>query len=347
MQQLPKKDLPCDIEVLFDNLMFTPWELNASVQIKFDGEGNPVSYLYRIPQFAPSLYFLFSAVVCHHIFVEKKINEEDAEAEVKKRIQHFCDGASHSVRIYKEHGLGDAIRASHEFFSVSFFDCELYWDTFDGVLKFIAHHEIAHAYTTAVQSDANNLKPIDKCAFELIADLLATTWLFSHLIHGTPDTEAYRKFRGIDTYAECIKDNAIRCVNSLLGTLLLFALAGAQSTGGRLSLSGGTDHPHGFHRVTLALGHLFNLIYANYSKVHSTDQQKEVDIEYRRNMSIFIKSGVIKGVDLCALRDEAERENLQRAAELIEEKNILELLPAVSSIRSGYCSGLSLAILKE
>lgn len=327
VEVLNNKKLPEKLEVEYCQYLMgcTPWTINASIKIDHDIEGKPNSYKISIPEFTPALYYIFSAIVANYLFDNNKCNSEEDSDGLIERIKYFIDGANAGVSMYKEKGLGYAIRSLYDFFNLKILDINKYIDYFDLLIKQIAYHEIAHAYTLDRIIDKFD-NASEKCALEYIADLVSISWIFKQLVFNTPDSSEYRNYRGLETYTDTIIINSLLCINSLIAKLLLSAIAGAQLNGGIVTFSGGINHPHGFIRFHFQIVHLLNLINFYYKEILSKDQLNEIMGYFREKIKIIMKAGIITLDDLNAANDTAERENIEQAENLIVSKNIQELL---------------------
>ena len=130
----------------------------------------------------------------------------------------------------------------HDFFSrlnVQLFELQTVSPHFDQLTQFVVYHEIAHAYVG--QFTSRNFTDTEERAFEYIVDLVATTWIYNKMVRLTPDTPAYRSYRGIETHSECIRQNSQLVLMNQLLTLLFFAFGAAVNTNGIITLQGSTS----------------------------------------------------------------------------------------------------------
>jgi hypothetical protein len=169
----------------------------------------------------------------------------------------------------------------------------------------VAYHEVAHAYINHIV-----LKPsatdVEKSGCEYIADLLATEWFYNKWIRNTPDADEYRRARGMVSYADTIVCNSLSAFHSQLAMLVLMAIAGAQRTGGVVSLAGGTSHPPGLQRCLLSHVHLYTMIASNFGKLLSPQQFQQLEKDWSGKMDVLVQAGVIPLADLQGLLDEGE-----------------------------------------
>lgn len=268
---LRQKDLPECLTLDFTHLSEngSPWLINCSVLPQYTPDGKPLSFKIAIPELVPAIIYMFCYAVVSKLFNEEnnKTFKSDPH-KVRNLIQHFVDGGSASVRAYRKSGIGPAIRAGYEHLDLNFNDLFKTGDDFDLLTKQIAYHEIAHIYVSDLIKQTKAMGA-QRFAFELIADLVGTEWFYNGMIRLTPNTEEYRHFRGMDTFAETIFANSLMAMQSQQAILILSAIAGAQRSGGRVSLSGGQTHPPGFQRHQLQHLHLYTLIASNFSDVLS------------------------------------------------------------------------------
>lgn len=263
---LHAKSMPERVVVEFsgERSNVAPWTINASAQCEFGDGGEPTGFRFVIPELVPSLVYIF----CQKLAAELM---ETGFSDVRRKIQEFADGASAGVRAYKEHGLGHAIRACYEYYGFTIWDSGRALQSFDLLTKLMAYHEVGHAYADHLTC-GQDLNSVTRRGYELIADLLATTWFYNCYIRNTPDDDAYRETRGFASYSDSILANCIEAQRAHLTLLTLMAFAGAQKNGGRLTLEGGLSHPPGLQRHMLQHAHLGTLIESNFAHVLTKEQ---------------------------------------------------------------------------
>jgi len=330
------RGLPESISVDFTRVLpgCSPWSINASVSVNQDSDGRPLSFTLSTPEFAPAIFYMFAAIIISDFFDDDSfVAFKDDPRKLGERIQHFIDGASAGVRAYRDKGLAHAIRAGYEHLDLSILDLQNYADGFDLLTKQIAYHEVAHAYIRQFMRDQDTSSTQGR-AFELIADLVATEWLYNVMVRNTPDTEEYREFRGLDTYADTILTNSLMSIRSQQAGLILSAISGAQRTKGPLSLTGSKSHPPALQRYQLQHIHLYTLIASNFSDVLPEENLALVGQDWSERMDMLVRSGVIPLHDLEDSLDLLHCDTIETAADLIEEHNVPELRRTVEYLRA-------------
>jgi len=329
------RDLPESITIDFTRLLpgCSPWSINASASVEWAPDGQPLSYHISTPEFTPSMLYMFSAVVTAQLFDDEACDvfRDDPES-LGRRIQHFVDGASAGVRAYRDKGIAHAIRAGYETLGLRILDMQNCADDFDMLSKQIAYHEVGHAYIKQFMRD-REWTPLQCRAYELMADLVGTEWLYNGMVRNTPDSDEYREFRGLDTYADTIFANAIMSMRAQQANLILAAIAGAQRKQGQLSLAGGETHPPGLQRYQLQHIHLYTLIASNFSKVLSKGQLSAIERDWGDKMDILVRSGVLPLDDLEDSLDLSHCDTINVAADLIVEQNVPELQKVAPFLR--------------
>ncbi|MCK4410801.1 hypothetical protein KAV67_00820, partial [Candidatus Bipolaricaulota bacterium] len=296
-------------------------------------DGQPSLFRITTPELAPAIFYMFSSVVVSEFFDEEgfkafRINPR----KLGERIRYFISGASAGVRMYREKGLGQAIRAGYDHFGLSILDLQDFIDDYDLLTKQIAFHEVAHAY---IGQFMRKQRPTgtEQQAFELIADLVATRWFYNVMVRNTPNTDEYRGFRGMDTYADTILANAVMTTRLQLANLMLSAIAGAQCTKGTLSLAASQTHPPGLQRHDLQHLFLLTLIASDFSDILSEEGLSAVQQDWNEKMDVLACSGMLPLEAVKLMLDPSQCEVLEVAADLIEELHIPELMRIIEDLR--------------
>jgi hypothetical protein len=323
VEALNAKSLPEELVVKFSSEQ--PWTINASVQCDFDGSGRPSAFRFVIPELVPSLIY----ILCHSLGAELL---EMGACDLRKAIQKFADGANVAVRAYKQSGLPHAIRACYEYYSLTISDYSRAQHSYDLLTKLIAYHEIGHAYADHLKC-GKDVNDVTKRGFELVADLLATTWFYNLYVRNTPDDEGYRQTRGFQSHSESIFTNGIQAQRTHLLLLVLMAVAGAQRSGGVLNVGGGALHPPGLQRHMLQHVHLGTLIESNFSAILSKEQVDGLADDWRAVFGDLISAGIVSPQDVREHVDPQECDTIEAAANTIEVMNVEELKPVVQVLR--------------
>ena len=323
VEALNAKSLPEQVIVEFSSEQsnFAAWTINASVECEFDGTGRPSAFKFMIPELVPSLIYIFR----HNLGAELL---ETGSCDLKKGIQQFADGANAAVRVYKQRGLSHSIRACYEYYGFTISDYSRVQHSYDLLTKLMAYHEIGHAYANHLTC-GRDLNAVTRRGFELIADLLATTWFYNGYIRNTPDDNGYRQARGCGSYSESIFTNCIEAQRTHIILLTLMAFAGAQQSGGRLNVGGGISHPPGLQRHMLQHVHLGTLIESNSARVLSREQIVALGDDWKAAFDCLISAGIIPPKDIEAHLDPQECDTIEAAANAIEAMSVEELKPAV------------------
>jgi hypothetical protein len=333
VEALHRKNLPERLLVDFAQLESPPWSINSSIALDRDNNGAPVAFHFVTPQLVPAIVYMFTAVIVCDFLDEAAFEKFRSNPKaLGDRIRLFVDAANAGARAYLNHGFGSAIRASYDHLALKIWDLDTFADHYDSLTKLIANHEVAHGYVQQMTRRTRSTKA-ETIAFELVADMVATAWLYNKMIRDTPNTEEYRKFRKMNTYAETILSNTLSTLRCQQALLILMAIAGAQRTGGTASLSGGATHPAGLQRYEIQHMQLYTLVRSNFSAVLSKDDLQKIDADWDLRIDVLIRSGVIQPSDLEKLLDPSECDVIEIAANLIEELRIIELEQLVPSLR--------------
>ena len=319
IEALHAKVLPERVIVEFSSQRSSvaPWTINAGVQSELDASGQLAGFRFVIPELVPSLIYIFCQRLAAGLM-------QTGSSDLRRDLQDFADGASAGVRVYKQQGLGHAIRACYEYYGFTIADYSRAQHSFDLLTKLMAYHEIGHAYADPLTC-GQQINPVTQRGFELIADLLATTWFYNGYIRNTPDDDAYREGRGFATHSEAIFTNCVEAQRAHLILLILMAFAGAQRNGGRLTLDGGISHPLGLQRHMLQHVHLGTLIESNFACVLSKEQLVALGDDWSRVFEHLITSGIIPSEDAMRHLDPQECDPIEAAANAIESMNVPEL----------------------
>jgi hypothetical protein len=327
IEVLHDKGLAEDVTISFgrNEALFAPWQINAGIRCHLDSNDAPRAFEFLMPELLPGMAFLYCSSFATDFVVQ-------SPEEVRSSFLSFLEVADAAVKAYKQGGISAALRAAYDKAElvITEVNCEATL-TFDLLAKQIGYHEVAHGYANLLGGQEEN--PVRRRSFELVADLLATQWLYKGMIVNTPDTAAYRKFTGAVSYGESIYRNCQSVQRSYFALLGLFALAGAQRTGGRVSLDGGTTHPPGMQRHVLLHVHFMTLVRSNFAKVLSGDQLNSLDKDWSRMLGRFHEAGIILTSDIQANLDPREADTLEAAADVIESKGIKEVNHVVPLLR--------------
>jgi hypothetical protein len=306
----------------------SPWSITANVRCELDSATQrPVGYHFSMPELVPAMAY------CYCFLVGLPLLKND-NADFHQRLLNFVHAANAGIQTYKESGIASAIRACYEQLGLTILVLNDVANCYDLLTKLIAFHEVGHCYALHLtgESDSN---VVTRQGSELIADLLATTWLYNKMIRNTPDNAEYRAYRGFSSYSESVFANCLDVQRAQQLLLCFSALAGAQRSGGTLTLARGRhSHPSGHQRYMLQHIHLGTLIESNFSGTLSPEQVAALDDAWYQNMKQLVTSGMIPIVGVESTLDPRECDTFEAAATSIEEKHIEELQPIVPFLRN-------------
>jgi hypothetical protein len=245
------------------------------------------------------------------------------------------------IQEYGARGFAHAVRTAYEQLGFTIGTLAKCSNDYDLLTMQMAFHEIAHGYVKQVTREGTTT--VERAAFELIADLLATEWFYNKMIVNTPDSEEYRQLRRVNSHAESIFLNALLTLQSQQALLALMAVAGAQRTGGTVSLAGGEVHPLGVQRYMLQHVHLFTLIASNFDRLLSPQHVQALQDDWDEKQDALVLAGVIPIKDMASILDTRECDTIETAANLIQELHVPELqktLPALRNMRDLLTAGI-------
>jgi|HubBroStandDraft_6_1064221.scaffolds.fasta_scaffold70780_2 hypothetical protein len=208
---LHEKGLPERLNVDFSRVLpkSSPWTINASIRCERGNDNKAEAFHVETPELLPAIVYLFSAVVAPDFFEDWRFESLRADPELLGRKIHlFADAVNAGVRAYRDNqGMGHAIRASYDFLELGIGDLPGTAHYYDLLTKLMANHEIAHASVGQLQRQPGT-KPIERIAFELLADMVGTYWFYRKMIVNTPDTDEYV------VWSSCNSRCLLRCTKS-------------------------------------------------------------------------------------------------------------------------------------
>lgn len=312
-----------------------PWSINASISAQMTENGKLAGFIINLPEFLPAIIHLFTHIVVKNLFAQNNFTAYQSDEKLlAQQISLFAEVVNIGIRKYKNESqsIGIAVRSSYDAIAFQWTQLQESINHFDLITQLIANHEIAHAYVGQL-SNWEKGPSLDYRSYELIADLLATEWLYTHIIRNTPNTPEYCKFHGLETYSECILANTWLAIEAQQSLLILMAIAGAQNNTGIASLNGGSSHPNGLLRYLLQYVHLTTLVKSNYSDIVSNESFQTVNKQWEVVMDIFSKSGLILYKDIGSVLDKEAIQVIERAGEIIVDKNIKELIKIIEFLK--------------
>jgi len=304
-----------------------PSTLNAWIRELEDGSG---SYAITTTLFTPPVLL----ALCHRIGVPL-FNESDSKGWAKKpellqkELQAIASMLVAASKALRSHGASSAGRTLRDGGGYTLTTLPDSVNLFDAVAQFIVNHEAAHAYVKQFERLRVDLSAEDHKAFEFLADLTATSWMYRKFVVNTPDTDAYRDARQAKTHNDAIRANVYAVLESQLLVLIFLALSEAICTGGRVTLEGGSLHPHAIVRHSLLQAHFLTLVFSNYPLAFPDSEMKSLDKWWSDVMLLLYKVGLVPISALNAMVDDEHFIAVRRAGELAEELGVAELKKAV------------------
>ena len=306
-----------------------PWILNAEIE-PVGTLTSPSGYRMGTSPFAPLVLFGISHRIGNKLFDPTVLEEWQSDPrKLLAEIQEIARLVAAAVEEYREKGLGYALRALIHEFDLSLANLGTSVDDFDATVQFIVHHEVAHAYVNQFARLEKDMSDQDFRAFEFIADMVATSWLYRGLIVNTPDSTSYREMRGLSTHAESIRENTKWVLRAQLTVLVFLVLSSAMNHGGKVSLEGGPLHPHTYLRYIMQEVHFMTWVLSNYRDSFDTRELETIDKLSREALNLFITAGLVPIDELDVLFDDTRFADIRRAATIAKELNIAELRGAL------------------
>jgi hypothetical protein len=330
-QKLP---LRMTVDFTQEGQTVSPWIINASIESHLEND-QPVAFTFRMPELTPAILYLFTTAIVTDFFDADRFEGFQREPNtLRQRFQHFGQAVEVAIREYRAQGFAHAIRAAYEHLGLTLSTFQRSSEDYNLLSMQMAYHEVAHGYLKQVTRKGST--KVETSAFELLADLVAVGWFYNHMIVNTPDTEEYRQFRRSKSHADSIFMNAMLTLRSQQALVILMAVAGAQSSGGAVSLAAGEIHPPGMQRFMLQHVMLYTLIASNFGNLLLPEHFETFQKEWDDNLDTLIRAGAIPLKDIETMLDTRECDTIEAAANLIEELRVPELqrlLPTLRSVR--------------
>jgi len=329
-----KQNLPLRMTLDFtqEGQTVSPWIINASIEHHLD-DGQLVAFTFRMPELTPAILYLFTTEIVTDFFDAGKFEEFQKNPEtLRQRLQHFGQAVTIAIREYRAQGSAHAIRAAYEHLGLTINTLQRSSEDYNLLTMQMAYHEVAHGYIKQITRTGGT--KVEASAFELLADLVAVAWFYNHMIVNTPDTEEYRRFRRLKSHADSIFMNAMLTLRSQQALLILMAVAGAQRSGGAVSLASGEIHPPGMQRFMLQHVMLYTLIASNFGSLLLPEHFGTFQKEWDDNLDTLVRAGVIPLGDIETMLDTGECDTIEAAANLIEELRVPELQRLLPTLRA-------------
>jgi hypothetical protein len=239
----------------------------------------------------------------------------------RDEITSYGKALGNAIEVVRKRGLGFGIQTLIASSGVNIFKLAETSHVFDVAARFVANHEIAHAYVGQLTQKKRKLETSDLRGFEIVVDLVATNWLYQRIVKLTPDSDEYRTFRGTSTHSESIVANATTVLDGQIIFLLYICFASAMANGGWVSLKSSSSHPPYLARYLLQQIHFLTLVESNQSKHFAPGEADAIADHYKALLGLFISSGLIPA-DSLTPKLIVPKGDLATAARLIDEFNI-------------------------
>ncbi len=320
----------------------SPWIINASIEYHLEN-GQPVAFTFRMPELTPAILYLFTTAIVTDFFDADRFGEFKKNPDtLRQRFQHFGQAVTVAIREYRAQGSAHAIRAAYEHLGLTINTLQRSSEDYNLLAMQMAYHEVAHGYLKQVTRKGST--KVEASAFELLADLVAVAWFYNHMVVNTPDTEEYRQFRRLRSHVDSIFMNAMLTLRSQQALVILMAVAGAQRSGGAVSLASGEIHPPGMQRFMLQHVMLYTLIASNFGNLLLPEHFEAFQKEWDDNLDTLVRAGVIPLKDIETMLDTRECDTIEAAADLIEELRVPELqrlLPTLRAMRDSLTDAIA------
>jgi hypothetical protein len=329
---LSAASLPTVVAVTFDrDGRRDPWLLNAWVR-----EDNLTGgFAIEATPFTPPVLL----AICHRVarplfdangrFDEWHASPRSLNEELIA-IGDLIVGAAATLR---ERGLGPALEQLRDGGHYTLATLPGTTTYFDSAVQALVNHETAHAYMGHLERVRTRLSDLDRKAFEFMADLTATSWMYRKFIVNTPNTDEYREMRGVSTHDEALRANARTVLEAQL-TLLVFAgIAEVLRTRAPATFEGGRTHPHTMVRYQMQQVHFLTLVLSNFSEAFAQKHIHELDDWWENVLLLLTRAGLLPPPTESLFTDDAHFAAVRRAGELGEELQVAELMKAGPFLR--------------
>lgn len=324
--------LPC-VSVAFDpHGRADPAAVNAWIQLDSTGAG----YRIETTPFTPPLLLSLCHTVLDPLFSQPTISQQWLEdpSQLVARVKHLQELARSARSILVSEGLGAALVHLRDHGGYGIYSKGSATDFFDGVVQFIACHEAAHAYVKQFSRPAHSMAALDAQAFEFVADLVATSWLYRRLIVHTPDNPDYRRFRGARTHNHALRLNVQYVLGSQLAFVAFLGLGEIIHRNAPARLEGGPTHPHTVMRYFIQQVHFMTLVESNFPKLLQRRHQRDIGAWWTDSMTALHSAGLVPDDTRSVLTSDAEYMAVRRAGELAQELDLPETRKAAPFLLS-------------
>jgi hypothetical protein len=205
---------------------------------------------------------------------------------------------------------------------------------FDSAVQALVNHEAAHAYMRHLERIRASPSDVDRKAFEFMADLVATSWMYRRFVVNTPNTNEYREMRGLSTHTEALRANARTVLEAQLTLLVFAAFAEIIRTRAPATFKGGRSHPHTLIRYQMQQVHFLTLILSNFSEVFAEEHMRNLDDWWENVLLLLARAGLLPLPTESLFTDDAHFAAVRRAGDLAEELQVAELMKAGPFLRN-------------
>ena len=254
--------------------------------------------------------------------------------EFEEYIKVFGNTVANIILNSKNKSLSNWIEDIYNSFNIDLFTYfKSVSDSYDICSKFIANHEIAHAYVNQF-IHLSSLTEKQFKAFEYVADLLSVEWLYNKFVRNTPDSEDYKKFRGFETYEECILSNIYMVEENLQLMLLFIGISSALSSDGRFSLEGGSSHPNYLSRNIMQRAHFETLVLSNFATIVNDVEAEKIFERASLYTALYAKTSLFTAKDLEYLS--SIKSDFQEIGEVVRKYGVTDLdkiIPFIENLK--------------
>jgi hypothetical protein len=234
---------------------------------------------------------------------------------------------------YQSKGMGPALQDLRDGAGYTLANIAQSLNYFDVAVQFIVNHEAAHVYVGQFARMHKPMSNLDRKAFEFLADLTATSWLYRQFVVNTPHTREYLELRGHESRDESIRANTDIVLQGQLLVLTFLGLAEALRSNGRISMDGGRVHPHTMLRYMLQQTHFLTLVLSNFESAYPAPYDESMDRWWFEVVSLLTQVGLVPATARKAVLDDEEFRAVRRAGELADELKVAELSKAAAFLR--------------
>lgn len=309
-----------------------PWALNAWIREDPAFHGFAIETTAFTP---PTLMALCHRVAArlfrHPEGVDVDLTDPRALANEIGSLAKMVLDASETCR---KEGLGPALVKLRDGGGFTLLNAGESANIFDAAVQFIVCHEAGHAYVRQFARLRAPMPELDRKAFELLADLTATSWLYRRFIVNTPDTPEYRRFRRVRSHAHALRMNVRVVLESQIVLLLFLGFSEVLVTRSPVRFKEGPSHPHTMLRYLMQQTHFMTLVLSNFRQLLGKRQLAEIDEWWSGLLLLLTTVGLLPYDVEAVLTSDDTFAAVRRAGELVDEIGIEELRKAAPFLRT-------------